>query len=60
MGSDLEFADEFVGVSGITVTTDYGPTPTEEFFQDPTSYVLLGILALLAVGLVLFLKNRAT
>jgi len=51
MGSDLQFADEYVGVTGITVETDYGPTPTEEFFQDPTSYILMGILALVAVGL---------
>ena len=51
MGSDLQFADEYIGVTGITVETDYGPTPTEEFFQDPTSYILMGILALVAVGL---------
>lgn len=60
MGSDLQFADEFEGVSGISVTTIPAPTPTQQFVQDPTSYVLLGILAVVAVGLVLFLRNKSS
>lgn len=59
MGSDLEFASEFVGVTGVNTTHVPGPTATEQFANDPTSYVLLGILALLAVGLFVLIKKKA-
>lgn len=59
MGSDLEFADGFVGVTGVEVTHIPGPSETEQFLRDPTSFVLLAILAVLVVGFVVFFRQRS-